>query len=109
MTSHFGISTVNDRINSNEQGKDTKKGPLLGLQSILVVTEMAVVESFRDVDVQRLSSFLDIDAPDLQHILESAAEGVVFLLKQVQVKAVDYEEISNAKAVLEINYGIPGH
>lgn len=64
----------------------------------------AAVES--SIDTQRLSSFLDIDALDLQNILDSAAEGLVFLLRQVQVKASEYEEISNARALLEVNYGI---
>jgi hypothetical protein len=67
---------------------------------------MADVESSHSIDTQRLSSFLGIDPPDLQSILDSAAEGVVFLLQQVQVKATEYEEISNAKALLEVNYGI---
>lgn len=67
---------------------------------------MAEVESSHGIDTQRLSSFLDIDTPDLQSILDSAAEGVVFLLHQVQAKATAYEEISNAKALLEVNYGI---
>jgi hypothetical protein len=64
---------------------------------------MAEVESV--IDTQRLSSFLDVDAPDLQNILDSAAEGVALLLRQVQVKASEYEEISNAKALLEVKYG----
>ena len=67
---------------------------------------MATVESSHVVDTQRLSSFLDIDVPDLEAILNSAAEGVVFLLQQVQVKASEYEEMSNAKALLEIHHGI---
>jgi hypothetical protein len=67
---------------------------------------MAAVEPSHVVDTQRLSSFLDIDGPDLEAILNSAADGVVFLLQQVQVKVNEYEEISNAKALLEINYGI---
>jgi hypothetical protein len=66
---------------------------------------MAVVGSSHAIDTDRLSSFLDIDAPDLQSILDSAAEGVVFLLQQVQIKAKEYEEIGNAKALLEVNYG----
>jgi hypothetical protein len=67
---------------------------------------MAEVESA--LDTQRLSSFLDMEAPDLQNIIDSAAEGVVFLLRLVQVKASEYEEISNAKALLEVNYGTSG-
>jgi len=67
---------------------------------------MADVESSHGIDTQHLSSFLDIDPPDLQSILNSAAEGVVFLLQQVQAKVTEYEEISNAKALLEVNYGI---
>ena len=67
---------------------------------------MAVAAEDSSIDTQRLSSFLDIDAPDLQNILDSAANGVVFLLRQVQVKALEYEAISNAKALLEVNYGI---
>lgn len=60
------------------------------------------------LDTQRLSSFLDMEAPDLQNIIDSAAEGLVFLLRLVQVKASEYEDISNAKALLEINYGTSG-
>lgn len=67
---------------------------------------MAEVESA--IDIQRLSSFLDIEAPNLQSIIDSAAEGVVFLLKQVQIKASEYEEIGNAKTLLEVNYGASG-
>lgn len=67
---------------------------------------MAEVESA--LDSQRLSSFLDIDTPDLQVILDAAADGVLFLLKQVLVKASEYEEISNAKALLEVKYGTFG-
>lgn len=66
---------------------------------------MAVVEASHPIDTDRLSSFLDIDGPDLQNILDSAAEGVVFLLQQVQVKARVFEEISDAKQKLEIDYG----
>jgi hypothetical protein len=69
---------------------------------------MAAVEILQptDIDASRLSSFLDIGIPDLQTIIESAAEGVQFLLRQVQVKANDYEQIRQAKELLEINYGI---
>lgn len=67
---------------------------------------MAAVEPAHAVDTQRLSSFLDIDGPDIQTILDSAAEGVVVLLQQVEVKAREYEEISNAKELLEVKYGI---
>jgi len=58
------------------------------------------------LDTSRLSSFLDIDQLDLQQIIDSAAEGVVFLLQQVQVKATECEQIRNAKDMLEINYGM---
>ena len=68
---------------------------------------MAEVESATSIDTERLSSFLDIDAPDLQTILDSATEGIAFLLQQVQVKATEFEQISNAKALLEVNYGLP--
>jgi hypothetical protein len=68
---------------------------------------MAEVESVSSIDTERLSSFLDIDAPDLQSILDSATDGIAFLLQQVQVKATEFEQISNAKALLEVNYGIP--
>lgn len=67
-----------------------------------------MVEVESAIDIQHLSSFLDIDSPKLQKILDSAAEGVVLLLKQVQVKASEYEEISNAKTLLEVNYGTFG-
>jgi hypothetical protein len=67
---------------------------------------MAAVETFNPIDTERLSSFLDIDTPDLQTILDSAADGVVFLLQQVQVKATEFEQINNSKAQLEVNYGI---
>jgi hypothetical protein len=67
---------------------------------------MAAVETFNPIDAERLSSFLDIDALDLQTILDSAAEGVLFLLQQVQVKATEFEEINNSKTQLEVNYGI---
>lgn len=66
---------------------------------------MAAVESSVPVDTDRLSSFLDIDSPDLQSILESAAEGVVFLLQQVQVKAKEFDDLNNAKQLLEVNLG----
>jgi hypothetical protein len=66
---------------------------------------MAVVEASHSIDTDRLSSFLDIDGPDLQSIIDSAADGVVFLLQQVQVKAMIFEEISNAKQKLEVDYG----
>jgi len=66
---------------------------------------MAAVESSVFVDTDRLSSFLDIDAPDLQSILDSAAEGVVFLLQQVQVKAKEFDDLNNAKQLLEVNLG----
>jgi hypothetical protein len=68
---------------------------------------MAEVESATSIDTERLSSFLDIDASDLQTILNSATEGIAFLLQQVQVKATEFEQISNAKALLEVNYGLP--
>lgn len=66
---------------------------------------MAEVESSSSIDTERLSSFLDIDGPDLQGILDSATEGIAFLLQQVQVKAGEFEQISNAKELLEVNYG----
>jgi len=66
---------------------------------------MAAVETSPLVDTDRLSSFLDIDGPDLQRILDSAAEGVVFLLQQVQVKAKQFEDVNNAKQLLEVNLG----
>ena len=66
---------------------------------------MAAVETSSLVDKDRLSSFLDIDGPDLQSILDSAAEGVVFLLQQVQVKAKEFEDVNNAKQLLEVNLG----
>jgi len=66
---------------------------------------MAAVETSPLVDTDRLSSFLDIDGPDLQSILDSAAEEVVFLLRQVQVKAKEFEDVNNAKQLLEVNLG----
>ena len=66
---------------------------------------MAAVEASALVDTDRLSSFLDIDGLDLQNILHSAAEGVVFLLQQVQVKAKEYEDLEGAKQELEISLG----
>jgi len=66
---------------------------------------MAAVETSPLVDTDRLSSFLDIDGPDLQGILDSAADGVVFLLQQVQVKAKEFEDVNNAKQLLEVNLG----
>ena len=66
---------------------------------------MAEVETSPLVDTDRLSSFLDIDGPDLQSILDSAAEEVVFLLQQVQVKAKEFEDLNNAKQLLEVNLG----
>lgn len=68
---------------------------------------MAEVEITSSIDTERLSSFLDIDVPDLQSILDSATEGIAFLLQQVQVKAAEYEQINNAKELLEVNYGMP--
>jgi len=67
---------------------------------------MAAVATAQTIDTDRLSSFLDIDAPDLQTIIDSAAEGVIFLLQQVQVKATEYEELNSAKELLEVNYGL---
>ena len=69
---------------------------------------MAAVETLpsSDLDTDRLSSFLDIDVSDLRAIIDSAAEGIHFLLRQVQVKATDYEHIRQAKDMLEINYRI---
>lgn len=69
--------------------------------------DMAEVESSSSIDTERLSSFLDIDGPDLQSILDSATEGIAFLLQQVQVKVGEFEQISNAKELLEVNYGTP--
>jgi hypothetical protein len=66
---------------------------------------MAAVETSPLVDTDRLSSFLDIDGPDLQTLLDSATEGIVFLLQQVQVKAKEFEDVNNAKQLLEINLG----
>jgi len=63
-------------------------------------------QSISTIDTDRLSSFLDIDSPDLQNILDSAAEGVIVLLQQIQVKAKEYEEISHAKDELEVTFGI---
>lgn len=65
---------------------------------------MAEVEASRSIDTGRLSLFLDIDVPDLQAILDSANEGLVFLLQQVLAKALEYDKISNAKEVLEVDY-----
>ena len=73
----------------------------------LLQDDMAEVESTSSIDTARLSSFLDIDVPDLQNILDSATEGIAFLLQQVQVKAGEYEQINNAKELLEVNYGTP--
>lgn len=69
---------------------------------------MAAVETLPpiDIDATRLSSFLDIDVPDLQSIIDSATEEIRFLLCQVQVKVTDYEQIRQAKDLLEINYRI---
>jgi hypothetical protein len=67
---------------------------------------MAAVETSASLDTDRLASFLDIDPPDLQSVLSSAADGVVFLLQQVQVKAGEYDQLANAKELLEVNYGI---
>ena len=67
---------------------------------------MAEVEISSSLDTHRLSSFLDIDVPDLQSVVDSANEGFIFVLQQVLVKAQEYEEISNAKAILEIDYGM---
>jgi hypothetical protein len=67
---------------------------------------MAAVETSSPIDTVRLSSFLSIETPDIQAIVNSAAEGVLSLLRQVQLKATEYEEISNAKAVLEVDLGI---
>jgi hypothetical protein len=63
---------------------------------------MAAVES---LDAAQLSSFLDIDPPDLQIVLDSATEAVVFLLRQVAVKASEYEQLASEKETLEVNYG----
>jgi hypothetical protein len=68
--------------------------------------DMAEVENASSIDTERLSSFLDIDVPDLQSILNSATENIAFLLHQIQVKATEFEQINNAKDVLEVNYGI---
>ena len=62
--------------------------------------------SIDTIDTDRLSSFLDIDTPDLQSIVDSAAEGVIFLLQQIQLKAKEYEEITHAKDELEVTFGI---
>jgi hypothetical protein len=66
---------------------------------------MTAVESPILIDTNLLSSFLSIDTPDIQSIINSAAEGVLLLLRQVQVKANEYEEITNAKTILEISVG----
>ena len=66
---------------------------------------MAAVEVLPSIDTDRLSSFLSIDTPDIQTIVNSAAEGILSLLRQVQIKATEYEEITNAKAVLEVTLG----
>jgi hypothetical protein len=63
---------------------------------------MAAVES---LDTVQLSSFLDIDPPDLQNVLDSATEAVVYLLRQVAVKAAEYEQLASEKETLEVNYG----
>ena len=70
---------------------------------------MAAVEPSAFVDTDRLSSFLDIDGPDLQNILDSAAEGVVSLLQRAQVKAKEFEDLRNAKQLMEVNLGEISH
>ena len=67
---------------------------------------MAEVEITSSIDTERLSSFLDIDVLDLQGILDSATADIAFLLQQVQVKAGEFEQINNAKELLEVSYGI---
>jgi hypothetical protein len=63
---------------------------------------MAVVATF---DADRLSSFLDIDVPDLQTVLDTASGGVAFILKQVQLKAAEFEQLANEKELLQVDYG----
>jgi hypothetical protein len=67
---------------------------------------MAEVQTNHVIDTNRLSTFLNIDPPDIQSIIDSAAEGVVFLLQQVLVKAAEFEQIQNEKTVLQVNYGL---
>jgi hypothetical protein len=67
---------------------------------------VAVAMPQHGIDTGALSAFLDIDGPDLQDIVNSAAGGVVFLLQQVQQKAREFQEVADAKTQLEVDYGI---
>jgi hypothetical protein len=58
------------------------------------------------LDAARLSSFLEIEQTDVQTIIDAAADGLwTLLLQQVQAKAEQFNEINDAKALLEVNYG----
>jgi hypothetical protein len=70
------------------------------------IMAVAVAMPQHGIDTGALSAFLDIDGPDLQDIVNSAAGGVVFLLQQVQQKAREFQEVADAKTQLEVDYGI---
>jgi hypothetical protein len=66
---------------------------------------MAEVATSHTLDTSVLSSFLDIDQPGLQSIVDSAAHGIIFLLQQVQAKATEFEELRNTNEVLRVSCG----
>ena len=63
---------------------------------------MAEVETSH-INATSISSFLQID----QSIVDSAlTQGLFVLLQQVQIKAVEFEQLRNSNEVLKVNHGI---
>jgi hypothetical protein len=58
------------------------------------------------IDTAALSLFLDVAVPDLEGLVNSAADRVILLLQQVQLKARQYQEIDDTRAQLQVDYGI---
>jgi hypothetical protein len=67
---------------------------------------VAVAMPQHGIDTGALSAFLDIDRPHLQDMVNSAADGVLLLLQQVQQKAREFQDVAEAKTQLEVDYGI---
>lgn len=67
---------------------------------------VAVAMPQHGIDTGALSAFLGIDSPDLQDMVNSAADGILLLLHQVQQKAREFQEVTDAKTQLEVDYGI---
>ena len=67
---------------------------------------VAVAMPVHGIDTGALAAFLDIDGPDLEDMVNSATDSVLFLLQQVQLKAREFRDVADAKTQLEVEYGI---